>query len=176
MMFIRQRMRLALWRALPLLTLIAALLAERTAAQLFWLKGAFPPLVLPVIYYWSVHEPKRCPYALLFALGMANDFLSHGLFLSALLWMGVRRAGAVMQEALKAGGFVFTWGYFALVTIGCIAAEWLMSRMLLGPVALPPQRLSHLALLALLYPSLHVLIGRMRKALYRRVWFALKAA
>lgn len=173
----RLRAALVLWRALPALSVLGCVLLAQALAQAEAIRGMFPPLAFMAAFYWAILFPRRFSYGAAFALGMVSDVLTGGLLgASALLWMGLKRVGAGVEETLEAEGFIVTWSFFSIALLIAMLLEWATAAWLQGVGGLPPGVTLSYSAAVLCYPAFHRLMGRLRRAMYRKVWFAVKEA
>lgn len=105
-------------RVLPALTLL--LLIGLAGVVDFSPGMPMPPLLLSWgwVYYWSMFQPGRMPYALLAVSGVAQDvLLGFPLGASALALMALRAGASYLRRIIGAPNFMSTWMGFGVAAL-----------------------------------------------------------
>lgn len=77
------------------------------------------------VYYWSIFRPTLLPVAIVFACGLALDFLNgYPPGLNALIFVLVRWAVSDSRRFLMAQAFPMIWLVFGLVAFAALSAQW----------------------------------------------------
>lgn len=173
----RRRSVMALWHALPMITVVLALIPLALPKYITSVTEVLPPLPLLVVFYWCMEHPKRLGYRGVFAAGLMYDAIVATPFgLSALLWGVFRYLLMSARKDVREQGFIVGWGYLALLLLAALGAQWGVMSLFygrsyhLGPVLL------QWCLGALLYPSAYMLLYTIERQFHRRWWFMLKPA
>lgn len=86
-----------------------------------------PPLLLMVIYYWSIYRPTLLPPWFVFMLGALMDFISGWpVGLSALIYVAVHWLIADQRRFLMSQSFVMIWAGYAFVSVVAAFTQWVV--------------------------------------------------
>lgn len=87
--------------------------------------GLEPPLILMMIYYWSIYRPTLVPVWLVFTVGLLFDFISalpiglHGFIYIAVRWLVTDQ-----RLLLASQSFFAVWTGFVVVSLLSVVLEW----------------------------------------------------
>lgn len=134
---------------------VALLLASAVPAPLPGFAPMAPALVLPAVYYWTIHRPDLLRPGALFVIGLLQDLLVGGpLGVTSLVLVAMHWVLLSQRRLFMAGTFIFMWFGFGLTVCGALGAQWLIYAAANAAV-LPVQAPLFQALLTLaLFPPL----------------------
>lgn len=85
------------------------------------------PIVLLIIYYWSIYRPTLLPAFLVFLAGLFLDIMGGGpLGVNALIFFAVHRIVTDQRSFLLGQSFLMIWLGFGIVNSGVVLLRWLV--------------------------------------------------
>lgn len=133
----------AFWQCTPgMIALIGVLLSLIPFGLVsHWL--VFPALALTAVYFWAINQPSLLPPAVIFMIGLAQDFFSGGpVGLWALVYLVAYASVLSQRNILYSQPFAVLWGGFLILSLVVGVLIWLVgsfyySQVLnVGPIAL----------------------------------------
>lgn len=114
-------------RLVPLASTLILLIISFMQLPLPYTSTIMPPLALIGIFYWSIYRPDRFGIIAAFVIGLLQDMLMGApLGVTAFLYAVTQRQLQVRQRMFKGGSFALLWmGYIAvqmMISIG----QWLI--------------------------------------------------
>lgn len=126
-----------------------------------------PFFLLMAVMYWAIYRPSLWSPALIFALGLAYDFIAGHPFIGmkAFILLAVFLVIRDQRLFLMAQPFVVIWLFFALTAVLAALAEWLIFSILSFRLIDLVPSLIEASLSILIFPSVAVLLNLIMKAL-----------
>ena len=112
----------------PTATLLTALICSGLIwGRLGW-SVLVPDFIAPVIFFWSVHQPRWMPVLLVFTFGMASDIMdATPLGVQAASYLMLALLTRTQAAALGGLGFLFNWALFAVLMAGFVVLKFALS-------------------------------------------------
>lgn len=159
-----QKFEPALRTALPLLSVLAAIILD--ALPWPWMSPVSPGvgLTLMTIYYWTLHRPDLFTPATLFVLGLVTDAAAGlPLGLNGMIWLGLYLAILKGRHMIADHPFLMLWAGFALAISGSAMCGWIILSLLQLTWIAPGMVVTHILLGVALFPLVALALIRLHR-------------
>lgn len=113
-------------RFVPLVSTLILLIVSFMQLPLPYAGSLMPPLALMGTFYWSVYRPDRFGILAAFAIGLMQDLLMGSpLGITAFLYAALQQLLARRQHIFKGGRFALLWIGYIAAQVMVSAAQWL---------------------------------------------------
>ncbi len=125
-----------------------------------------PMLALISVYYWAIHRPRLLPPIAVFAVGLAQDFLSGTpLGLHAVVLLLTYGAIVSQRRAFLGKSFLVVWWGFLIVAFTAVLVSWILVSVLSGTLIETRAGVFQFLLTFALYPVMTTLFARVQRVL-----------
>jgi rod shape-determining protein MreD len=113
------------WAAMPTVTLALAIFFTILPYGQVWGRFPTPVLALIPLYYWTIHRPGLLPAGVIFALGLAQDFMTAGpVGLWPLVLLTAYAITIWLRSEIEGLSMRFAWAAFAAVVLLALFVGW----------------------------------------------------
>jgi rod shape-determining protein MreD len=114
-----------IWAVVPTLTVATAIFFTILPYGQVWGRFPTPALALIPIYYWTIHRPQLIPPAVVFLLGLAQDFATAGpVGLWPVVYLITYSVTLSQRTEIEGLPMRFAWAAFAGVTLLGLFVGW----------------------------------------------------
>lgn len=125
-----------------------------------------PMLALASVYYWAIHRPRLLPPVAVFAVGLAQDFLSGTpLGLHAVVLLLTYGAIVSQRRAFLGKSFLVVWWGFLIVAFTAVLVSWILVSILSGTLIETRAGVFQFLLTFALYPAMTALFARVQRVI-----------
>lgn len=163
-----QQLDLAARKLTPFLLTLVLVVLNLVPLQLPQYSPIAPDFALMAVYYWALHRPNLLPSGAVFAVGLAQDFLSGGpVGLNAAILVLVYFMALSQTRFFYGKSFFVVWWGFMMVSLGVALAKWLIASLFATAVLSPHPALFECAMGIAAYPVFGWLFVQVHRSLPR---------